>query len=98
MMEKPAMPEAECRYFVTYSGVKLPLKLVNPLQAAELCNRNTYFRAEYDDQDRLIAVEKIVYGEVELAHRYDYHANGALKAAHVTMDGDTTVMDFAEDR
>ncbi len=93
------MPEADYRYFVTYSGVKLPLRLVNPLEAAELDNRNTYFRAEYDNRGRLIAVEKFVYGEVELAHRYDYHENGALKAAHITMDGDTTVMEFgAEDR
>lgn len=92
------MTEPAYRYFVTYSGVKLPLKLVDPLQAAGLSNRNTYFRAEYDDQERLIAVEKIVYGEVEMAHRYDYHPNGALKAAHVTMDGDTVVMEFGMDR
>jgi hypothetical protein len=94
-MEEPAMPEADYRYFVTYSGVKLPLRLVNQIQPLELENRNTYIRAQFDDQDRLVAVEKLVYGEVELAHRYEYQPDGALKAAHITMDGETTVMDFA---
>ncbi|MBI4723575.1 MAG: hypothetical protein HY765_00655 [Rhodomicrobium sp.] len=91
------MTAGEYRYFVTYSGVKLPLRLVNQLDAAELENRNTYIRAQFDGQERLIAVEKFVYGEVELAHRYDYHPNGALKAAHITMDDDTTVLEFGEE-
>ncbi len=89
------MPEADYRYFVTYSGVKLPLRLVNQIQPLELENRNTYIRAQFDGQDRLVAVEKLVYGEVELAHRYEYQPDGSLKAAHITMDGETTVMDFA---
>lgn len=88
------MPGTNYRYFVTYSGVKLPLRLVNPLEEAELENRNTYLRAQFDDQDRLIAVEKLVYGEVELTHRYEYGPQGALKSAHVTMDGETTVLGF----
>ena len=82
------------RYFVTYSGVKLPLRLVTPIQKAEIENRNTYIRAEFDDQDRLIGVEKLVYGEVELMHRYEYDLEGKLKAAHITMDGQTTAMNF----
>lgn len=89
------MPAAQYRYFVTYSGVKLPLRLVNPLQEADLKNRNTYIRAQFDDQERLIAVEKLVYGEVELVHRYEYDQQGALKTAHITMDGETTAISFA---
>ncbi len=89
------MPAAKYRYFVTYSGVKLPLRLVSPLQEADLENRNTYVRARFDDQDRLIAVEKLVYGEVELVHRYEYDQQGAMKAAHITMDGETTAISFA---
>lgn len=83
------------RYFVTYSGVKLPLKLVNPLEEAELGNRNTFIRAAFDERDRIILVEKMVYGEIELAHQYAYDESGALKTAHVTMDGETTVLNFA---
>lgn len=82
------------RYFVTYSGVKLPLKLVTPIEEAEIQHRNTYIRAEFDDRNRLTGVEKLVYGEVELMHRYDYDAGGALRTAHITMDGQTTVMTF----
>lgn len=92
------MPEAAFRFFVTYSGVKLPLRLVNQLQDEELENRNTYFRAQYDSQDRLIAVEKLVYGDIELVHRYFYYPSGTLKSAHITMDGKSTVLEFAEDR
>ena len=41
------------RYFVSYSGVKLPLRLVDPLEEAELENRNTYIRAEFDERERV---------------------------------------------
>lgn len=74
---------AQCRHFVSYSGVKLPLKLVNPLEEAELDNRNTYFRGYFDEQERIIACEKVVYGEIEFEHRYEYYSNGALKRAEV---------------
>ena len=42
----------QCRHFLTYTGIKLPLNLTTPLQEADLANRNTYFRAYYDAQDR----------------------------------------------
>jgi hypothetical protein len=58
------------RYFLTYSGVRLPLKLMQPLEPNELDNRNTYFRASYDPEGRITAIEKLVYGEVELSHVY----------------------------
>ena len=59
---------SEYRYFLTYSGVRLPLNLVQPLEPGELDNRNTYFRARYDPEGRVTGIEKLVYGEVELAH------------------------------
>jgi hypothetical protein len=46
------MNQTVCRYYVTYSGVRLPLKLVNPLADSDIANRNTYFRAWYDELDR----------------------------------------------
>jgi Family of unknown function (DUF6156) len=86
-----------CRYFVSYSGVQLPLKLVTPLEPSALANRNTYFRAYYDGADRLVLCEKITYNEVELLHRYRYHDNGPLKqAVIVNSDQEVTVMTFDE--
>jgi len=82
------------RYFLTYSGVKLPLRLVSPLGEHELGHRNTYIRALYDDEDRLIQCEKLVYGEVELKHRYQYDASGALRTAEITIDDECSVMEF----
>jgi hypothetical protein len=89
---------SERRYFATYSGVKLPLNLVSPLEEAALANRNTYIRAAYDEAGRMVTCEKFVYGEVEMAHRYEYHANGALKRAEIVMaDEDPAVLSFNED-
>lgn len=87
----------ECRYFVSYSGVKLPLKLVNELHESDRQNRNTYFLGYFDRDDRLLRCEKRVYGEVELLHCYRYHANGALQQAEITdADGEITVLAFDE--
>lgn len=82
------------RYFVTYSGVTLPLKLVSPLEESELNHRNTFFRARFDAHDRLLQVEKLVYGEVQLAHRYEYSETGTLTRAEITIDDEITVMEF----
>jgi len=84
-----------CRFFVSYSGVKLPLKLVNELDQDGLSNRNTYFRAHFDAQGHLVLCEKLVYGEIEFTHRYAYHANGVLKQAEITTaDEETSVLCF----
>lgn len=83
------------RYFVTYSGVKLPLKLCQPLEEAALSNRNTFFRAQFDAQERIAGFQKMVYGEVEMEHRYEYYENNALmKAEIVDAEGEVAVMHF----
>ncbi len=93
------MNHTECRHFVTYSGIKLPLNLVNPLDAADIANRNTYFRAWFDARERMVLCEKVVYGEVELRHRYEYHDNGQLKQAEISeADEEPRVMHFDERR
>lgn len=85
------MTEAkDYRYFLTYSGVRMPLNLVRPLEASELQNRNTYFRATYDAAGRVATCEKLVYGEVELSHAYAYRPDGTLAHARVTMGDETT--------
>ncbi len=85
----------ECRYFVSYSGVKLPLNLLNELHDSERKNRNTYFLGFYTADQRLMRCEKRVYGEIELLHRYQYHSNGVLRQAEITdADGELTVLTF----
>ncbi|HET7688639.1 MAG TPA: DUF6156 family protein [Candidatus Macondimonas sp.] len=86
-----------CRFFVSYTGVKLPLKLVNPIEADALSNRNTFIRAYFNEAGLLMGFDKMVYGEVELAHRYVYHDNGLLKQAEIAMlDEDTVTLCFGE--
>jgi hypothetical protein len=88
----------ERRYFTSYTGVKLPFKLVNPLSDQEVENRNTYFLGHFDPQERLTGFDKLVYGEIELAHRYLYHANGTLQQAEITdIDGEIAILHYAED-
>jgi hypothetical protein len=85
-----------CRPFVSYSGIKLPLKLVNELTEAGLNNRNTFYRGYFDAQDRLLICQKIVYGEVESEHRYRYDDNGVLKHALIIEDDEERELDFDE--
>src|SRR6266568_6002197 len=75
----------ECRFFGSYSGVKLPFNLVNGIAAEALSNRNTFIRAYFDKAERLTGFDKVVYGEVELSHRYEYHGNGVLRRAEIIM-------------
>jgi Family of unknown function (DUF6156) len=85
------------RYFLSYTGVKLPLQLLEELPADALRNRNTWFRAEYDYADRMLCCEKIVYGEVEMRHDYRYDASGKLVEAHIKgpdEDEDVQVLHF----
>jgi hypothetical protein len=96
-MTKINTQNLECRHFITYSGVKLPLKLVTPLTESELQNRNTFFRGYFDTADKLLLCEKIVYGESELEHRYHYYENGVLQQAEITdADGEITLITFDE--
>lgn len=92
---EPATDRGHCRLFVTYSGVRLPLKLSGPI--ADSAHRNTYFRGWFDAGERVTEIEKLVYGEVEMRHRYAYHAGGALAQAEITdADGETRVLRFDE--
>ena len=78
----------ECRFYASYSGVKLPLKLVNAIAAEALSNRNTFIRAWFDRSGALRRFDKIVYGEVELD-------SGALSRAEITMlDEEPVVLRF----
>ena len=91
-----AMEGVTCRYFVTYSGVRLPLRLVNPIEETELAHRNTFIRAYFDARDRLSACEKVVYGRVELSHRYSYYENGTLARAVIATEEEETILEFDE--
>jgi len=86
----------ECRYFVSYSGIKLPLKLVNEISEIGLLNRNTYYRGYFDEQDKLLLCQKIVYGEVESEHHYEFYENGVLKDARITEDDEVRIIHFNE--
>ena len=82
-----------CRYFTTYSGVKLPFKLVSELGEHEIRNRNTFFRGYFTADGGVLGFQKMVYGEVELEHKYTYGEAGAFQRAEITdADGETSIV------
>lgn len=90
-----SIEQLACRHFVAYSGVKLPLKLVNELEQDDMGHRNTYFRGYYDDQGRLLVCQKVVYGEIEFEHKYEYNDDGILQRAVITeADEEPKVLQF----
>lgn len=90
---------ARLRYFLTYRGMSLPLCLVEELAPDALRHRNTYFRAGYDAADRLLWLEKLVYGEVEMRHDYRYRSeDGTLRGATIsTPDEEPQILQFGSD-
>lgn len=82
------------RYYVSYSGAKLPLKLVNEITEASLNNRNTYYRGYFDADDRMLLCQKVVYGEVESEHQYQYDDSGVLTSAQITEDDEVREIRF----
>jgi hypothetical protein len=89
------MTDDNYRYFLATSGVKLPLKLVNEIEPSALSNRNTYIRASYDGAGRLLRFDKMVYGDIELSHCYEYDAEGVLRRAEIIMlDEEPTILEF----
>tara|TARA_B100001109_G_scaffold193573_1_gene160140 strand:- start:33338 stop:33619 length:282 start_codon:yes stop_codon:yes gene_type:complete len=76
------------QYFLTYSGIRLPLKMTGPLSADDIDNRNTWFGVKVDEEGRILLIHKRVYGAVELEHEYAYHPDGSLKEARITDHND----------
>ena len=93
------MPIVTTRHFVTYSGVKLPLNLNSELTDAEIHNRITFYRAGYDASGLLLKVEKLVYGEIESFHEYQYYPDGPLQQARVVSitEETCTLLQYAVD-
>ena len=53
--------------------------------------------AYFDEFERIAICLKIVYGEVELEHRYRYHPNGVVKQVEIRFaDEETGVVYFDE--
>ncbi len=76
------------RFFGSFVGIGLPLRLISELEPSAIIHRNTYFVAYYDDIGRLTRCDKMVYGDRILSHYYEYHATGFLKSASIRSDDD----------
>ena len=74
------------RFFASFVGIGLPLRLISELEPSAIIHRNTYFVAYYDDVGRLTRCDKMVYGDRILSHAYEYYASGFLKSASIRSD------------
>lgn len=91
-----AAPAARVRHFLSYRGTGLPLELMEELEPDSLRHRNTWFRAGYAADGRMLWVEKWVYGEVEMRHDYSWSDQGHLRQVRVQqVDEDDRVLDLA---
>ncbi|WP_230970098.1 DUF6156 family protein [Nitrogeniibacter aestuarii] len=71
------------QFYLSYTGVALPLRMVSPIDQAATENRNTWFGVCVDDAGRITLIHKRVYGELELSHRYEYDEAGRLSLAEI---------------
>ena len=76
------------RFFASFVGIGLPLRLISELEPSALIHRNTYFVAYYDEVGRLTRCDKMAYGDRILSHAYEYYASGCLKSASIRSDDD----------
>lgn len=77
-------------YYLSYTGLGLPLRLVNPLEPEEVQNRNTFYGAQFDSEGRTSLIHKVVYGEIDTVHRYGYNQAGDLLWAEITQADEET--------
>lgn len=92
-------PEIEYdRYYLSYSGSCLPLKMLSALSEEDVENRNTYFGVKLDNEGRITTIHKRVYGSIELSHRYEYREQGSLTFAEIdNMGGERNKLWFDEE-
>ena len=84
------------QYYLSYSGLKLPLKLVSPMKSEEIENRNIYYGVHLDVNGNPISIHKVVYGEIEMQHEYGYSDSGDLKWAEITnIDNEVQRFEFS---
>lgn len=90
--------EYSCRCFTSYTGIKLPLKLVDELDDESVDRRITYFKGYYDENNRLRVVEKVVYGEIEFSHRSATAPCVALPPPSMASSSQCVLLPFCGDR
>lgn len=83
-------------FYLSYSGISLPLKLVSPIDAASTQNRNTFFAEKQNADGLSIEIAKFTYGEMDLLHKYIYDESGMIVKAEIT-DGEGEIQHLSFD-
>lgn len=84
-------------YFSSFSGYSIPLKLVDKITRDEAIARDSYYVAIYDDEGKLLSVEKYFQGKLFFKHEYSYRDNGVLQESRVVnAEGQETTNFFDE--
>lgn len=87
--------QVEIRYYGTFSGYNIPLKLSEELTQPEALRRKSYYVGFYNETQSLFRVEKYLNGSLFFQHNYFYHENGSIRENRiVNSDGITTTNHF----
>lgn len=84
-------------YFTGFSGYSIPLKLTGKIKKEDITIGQSYYIGTYDDEDRLIKVEKFFKDKLFFIHQYIYYSNGIIKESRViNANGEESVSLFNE--
>jgi hypothetical protein len=73
----------------------MPRRPTDPTSEAEAVHRQSFYRAEYDDQGRLATFTKIMNGQIQWSDEYRYWDNGKLRERTMTrVDGSQVHEDY----
>jgi Family of unknown function (DUF6156) len=72
-------PPGQIVYYAGWAGLSMPRVPTDPISAAEAMGRQTYYRAEYDEDGRLARFAKFLGDVVMWADSYSYWTNGRLR-------------------
>lgn len=87
----------ETKYFATFSGYNIPLKLTEEIPKELALKRDAYYVGFYDEDQRLTCVEKYLDGALFFRHSYFYREDGSLRESKtVNSEGIETVSYFDE--
>ena len=86
------------KYYRTFSGYSLPLKLIEPFTKEEaLCSGSAYYIGHFDQNNMLIKIEKMHKGKLLFTHVYGYYPNGSIKRLENTpAEGKTVIKEYDE--
>lgn len=75
------------RYYSGISGITMPFKPENEVDADTITMLQAYLRVTLDRAGRVRRLEKFLNGKLDFTHEYEYYDDGSLRTAVVEAPG-----------